>query len=68
MYRSESGRSFLLYAPGAEGVFCSLEDAAETGWFLLDSTKHARSEVPRNLYNLANVIVLMKTRVHWLGG
>jgi hypothetical protein len=53
----EQDSSFMLYAPGAEGVFAVFEDAAETGWFYLYSTKQRAILKSAHIYNRANVIV-----------
>ena len=49
--------SFMLYAPGAEGVFAVFEDAAETGWFYLYSAGEQAILKGAHIYDRANVIV-----------
>lgn len=53
----EQDSSFMLYAPGAEGVFAVFEDAAETGWFYLYSANRRAILKSAHIYNRANVIV-----------
>jgi hypothetical protein len=35
----EGASSFMLYAPGPEGVFAVFEDSVDTGWFYLYGAK-----------------------------
>jgi hypothetical protein len=49
--------SFMLYAPGPEGVFAVFEDSAETGWFYLYGAKQRAILKCAHIYNRANVIV-----------
>ena len=53
----EQDSSFMLYAPGAEGVFAVFEDASETGWFYLYSAKQRAILKSAHIYNRASVIV-----------
>jgi hypothetical protein len=49
--------SFMLYAPGPEGVFAVFEDSAETGWFYLYGAKQHAILKCAHIYNRADVIV-----------
>lgn len=53
----DDARSFMLYAPGREGVFAVFEDSAETGWFYLYGAKQHEILKCACIYNRANVIV-----------
>jgi hypothetical protein len=53
----ENAGSFMLYAPGPEGVFAVFEDSAETGWFYLYGAKQHAILKCAHIYNRANVLV-----------
>jgi hypothetical protein len=53
----EGASSFMLYAPGPEGVFAVFEDSAETGWFYLYGAKQRAILKCAHIYNRANVLV-----------
>jgi hypothetical protein len=53
----ENASSFMLYAPGPEGVFAVFEDSAETGWFYLYGAKQNAILKCAHIYNRANVLV-----------
>jgi hypothetical protein len=54
---AENASSFMLYAPGPEGVFAVFEDSAETGWFYLYGAKQRAILKCAHIYNRANVLV-----------
>ncbi len=49
--------SFMLYAPGPEGVFAVFEDSAESGWFYLYGAKQHAILKCVHIYSRANVLV-----------
>lgn len=49
--------SFMLYAPGPEGIFAVFEDSAETGWFYLYGAKQHTILKCAHIYNRTNVLV-----------
>jgi Uncharacterized protein conserved in bacteria (DUF2251) len=49
--------SFMLYAPGPEGVFAVFEDSAETGWFYLYGAKQRAILKSAHIYDRAKVVV-----------
>ncbi len=53
----DDANSFMLYAPGPEGVFAVFEDSAETGWFYLYGAKQHAILKCAHIYNRANVLV-----------
>jgi hypothetical protein len=53
----DDARSFMLYAPGPEGVFAVFEDSAETGRFYLYGAKQHAILKCAHIYNRANVLV-----------
>ena len=57
MKSGDDAHSFLLYAPGPEGVFAVFEDSAETGWFYLYGAKQRAILKCAHIYSRANVLV-----------
>jgi len=53
----DDASSFMLYAPGPEGVFAVFEDSAETGWFYLYGAKQNAILKCAHIYDRANVLV-----------
>jgi hypothetical protein len=53
----EGASSFMLYAPGPEGVFAVFEDSVDTGWFYLYGAKQRAILKCAHIYNRANVLV-----------
>jgi len=51
----ESGNSFMLYAPGPEGIFAVFEDSGESGWFYLYSVQQKKILKCAHIYNRASV-------------
>jgi hypothetical protein len=53
----DDASSFMLYAPGPDGVFAVFEDSAESGWFYLYGAKQHGILKCAQIYNRANVLV-----------
>ena len=53
----ENSSSFVLYAPGPEGIFAVFEDSGETGWFYLYGVLQKKILKCAHIYNRANVAV-----------
>ena len=53
----EDGSSFMLYAPGPEGIFAVFEDSEQAGWFYLYGAKQGKILRCTHIYNRANVAV-----------
>ena len=53
----ENSSSFLLYAPGPEGMFAVFEDFSEAGWFYLYSVLQKKILKCEHIYNRADVAV-----------
>jgi Uncharacterized protein conserved in bacteria (DUF2251) len=53
----DGASSFMLYAPGPEGIFAVFEDTADAGWFYLYSAAQRAILKGAHIYNRANVVV-----------
>jgi len=53
----DDSSSFMLYAPGPEGIFAIFEDADQAGWFYLYGAKQRAILKCAQIYDRANVLV-----------
>jgi hypothetical protein len=53
----EDSIGFMLYSPGAEGIFAVFEDSDQAGWFYLYGAKQRGILKCAHIYNRANVLV-----------
>ncbi len=53
----DDGSSFMLYAPGPEGIFAVFEDSGQTGWFYIYGAKQRAILKSAHIYDRAKVTV-----------
>ena len=54
---ADDSSSFMLYAPGPEGIFAIFEDADQAGWFYLYGAKQREIFKRAHIYDRSNVAV-----------